>query len=217
MSAPTAVRPNVVIGFPADTYIDQCPESVQLELKQFYSLLQGWLSVDHKPDGTHKNVRADSVASTAGFTEFGRDDVLGVAVDIYWTPSNYSASGAMTWAPTTAQQASLQACRIGNLMYLTGEVDSTNVGGVADVSLYVKIPFVIQNDGVASDFVVAAPASGTLVYSDAGGAVSSGWCRAQAGSKYIELRKFVGNWTITAANDTTVLFSIVCPIKQNPL
>ncbi len=218
MSAPKSVRPNTVNGFPSETTLDACPSSVRSELHSFYSLLQGWLGIDHKSNGQHADVVADSVSSVDGFTEFGRDDVLGVAVDVPWSPSNFSASGAMTWAPTSAQ-AYVQACRIGNLMYLSGEVALTNVGGVASTELLVLIPFIEQNNGVINNFVGASViAIGTLFYIDAGVVSPMGFCASLKDSPYISLRKADGTaWTITAGNDTTVNFSILCPIKQNPL
>lgn len=218
MTAPNALRPNGAPGFPGESYLDQCSPEVQRELRQFYSLLEGWLSINHNADGTHSGIRAGAVKSEIGYKEFGRDDFLGVSEAIQWTPSNFSASGAMTWAPTSGQQTYLRAARIGNLMSYSGQIVNSNVGGVASFQLLVKIPFVVQNDGVSSDFVGVEQVLGTVLYIDAGGARSVGVCLSVVDGKYISIQKADGtNWTITAGNNTTVIFSIFCPIKQNPL
>lgn len=50
--------------FPGGTYLAQIIGTdnwVYRELDQFYSLLQGWLSVEHDEDGHHTDVTADSI------------------------------------------------------------------------------------------------------------------------------------------------------------
>lgn len=55
--------------FPSGTYINQILDAAtRSELQQFYSLLQGYLSAEHKDDGSHGHVTADSVAVAGPIT-----------------------------------------------------------------------------------------------------------------------------------------------------
>lgn len=55
--------------YPNGTYINQIQDpAVRAELQQFYSLLQGYLSAQHKDDGSHAAVTADSVADAGDLT-----------------------------------------------------------------------------------------------------------------------------------------------------
>lgn len=55
--------------FPSGTYILQIGDgATRSELEQFYSLLQGYLSAEHKEDGSHSAITADSVTTTGDVT-----------------------------------------------------------------------------------------------------------------------------------------------------
>lgn len=53
-------------GFPDQTYISASDPAVRAELQAFYAQLEGWLSIDHKGDGTHGDIRCASVRSENG-------------------------------------------------------------------------------------------------------------------------------------------------------
>jgi hypothetical protein len=55
--------------YPSGTYIAQIPDHwTREELEQFYSLLQGYLSAQHKETGAHSAITADSVTATGDGT-----------------------------------------------------------------------------------------------------------------------------------------------------
>ena len=190
-------------GFPAPD------QPVAHDLEQMYAQLQGWMGTDHNPDGTHDRVRAVSVTTAEGVQEFGRSQTLGVAELIGYDPALFTASGAMTWAPTEAQMVNVSAARIGNLMWMGGEFLGVNVGGVAGGELRFKLPY---------DLVCVGKGSGHLAYIDAGAAFALGEVFTSADADYLSFNK-LGSvvWTVTAANNTTLRFNIVFPVKQNPV
>lgn len=187
------------IGWPSVTYAGALEKFTRKELETFVSLLQGYLEANHNADGTHADIKATSCASDEGYTEFGRATPLGFGEDVRYDPSLYGASGAMTWAPTSAQQINLRYARVGSLLFYSGFIDSTNVGGAASTQLRVYLPL-----GLTCKY----RQTGINVHNDAGGAGTVGSCTGQAGVKYLALVKSpVANWTITAANNTTVQFT----------
>lgn len=197
-------------GWPSETYLSTCPPQVQNELRAFYAILQGFFSADHRPDGTHNRVRAVSVTTDEGIQEFGRSQTLGVAEDIQWAPSLFTASGTMTWPVIATQMKGVKAARVGNMLWYGGQIYGCNVGGVAGPELRLGLPFRLKDDGI--------DALGILLYSDAGAAQAYGVCLAPTGAAYLSFQKTSGaNWTITAANDTVLTFSIWLPVKDNPL
>ena len=195
-----------VPGFPDATYTNISDPATRQEFENLYTQLRGWMAADHNADGTHSNVRANSLSTTWGVREMGRIHTLGDPEDIPWDPAIYAASGTTTWQPTLAQQVTLKAALIGNLMSVTGLISLTNVGVAAGNSLNVLLPW---------NYVGAGNGIGTLYYIDAGGAAAMGYCRTRDLGQYVELYKIAGTWTVTAANDTTVFFSGLFPVQLN--
>jgi hypothetical protein len=49
------------MAFPTTTFVDQLDQLTRMELEQFVSLLQGYLQAQHKEDGSHSAITADSI------------------------------------------------------------------------------------------------------------------------------------------------------------
>lgn len=58
-------------GYPSLTFATLLSHFTRTELEQLISLLQGYLSVEHKEDGTHSAITADSVTVTGDVTSEG--------------------------------------------------------------------------------------------------------------------------------------------------
>lgn len=50
------------MAFPSLTYIAQLPQMVRQELEQLLALFQGFLGTEHKEDGSHAAITADSIS-----------------------------------------------------------------------------------------------------------------------------------------------------------
>src|SRR4051812_8194933 len=59
------------MGYPSLTFPTQLSHFTRTELEQLISLLQGYLSVEHTEDGTHRAITADSVTVTGDVTVDG--------------------------------------------------------------------------------------------------------------------------------------------------
>lgn len=190
-------------GFPAPQ------DTVSLETEHLYSQVQGYLEIDHLPDGTHDRIRAVSVTTEEGIQEFGRSQTMAVAEPLQYDPLLFTGNGAMTWPVTPAQLNGLTVALMGNMMHLFGQISGTNVGGVANTQLRIGLPF---------NQVCAVRGAGFLLYSDAGGALTNGYILTNVDAPYVELyTQPAGNWTITGANNTGVLVNILFPVKLNPV
>jgi hypothetical protein len=187
------------VGWPSLTFAGALEKFTRKELETFVSLLQGYLETNHNADGSHSDIKATSCASDEGYMEFGRDTPLGFGVSLRYDPSIYGASGAMTWTPTSTQQRTLRYARVGSLLFYSGQIQDTNVGGVAGANLRVYLPLGLKS----TDRQV-----GSMVYNDAGGAANPGIVLAPKDERYLAMVLPGGaNWTITAANNTTVQFT----------
>ncbi len=85
-------------GFPSETYVVSLEGAQRLEFQTLYAQLQGWMSVDHNGDGTHRNVRALTVEVSGGVLVYGAMFAPGV------------------YAQTTASAANVFVDTNGNLL-----------------------------------------------------------------------------------------------------
>lgn len=199
----------IVPGFPSPGLSNVRDHGTRQEFLELAAQTEGWMQADHNADGTHGRSRHQSVTTAEGIQEFGRSETMGVAEPIIWSPSFFSGNGAMTWPVLANEMSNVRAARIGNLLWMGGRFLFTNVGGVADSALRFTIPY---------NQVPLGRAVGTLLYVDAGGPTALGFTLADAGNTYVEFFRTGGAlWTITAANDTTLVFNILFPVQDNPV
>lgn len=202
------LRGGTVPGFPSPGLSNVRDPGIRQEFIELAAQTQGWMQADHNADGTHGRSRHQSVTTAEGIQEFGRSETLGVAETIIWSPTFFSGNGAMTWPVLAAEMNNVRAARIGNLLWMGGRFFNTNVGGVANTALRFQIPY---------NQVPLGRGVGYLLYSDAGGAVTVGYALVDTGVTYVEFYKAAGVWTITAANNTTLVFNILFPVEDNPV
>lgn len=202
------LRGGTVPGFPSTTLANVSDPGIRQEFLELAAQTQGWMQADHNADGTHRRSRHQSVTTAEGIQEFGRSQTMGVAEPIIWSPSFFSGNGAMTWPVLANEMTNVRAARIGNLLWMGGRFLQTNVGGVANSALRFTIPY---------NQVPLGRAVGTLLYVDAGGANTLGYALVDTGQAYVEFYKAAGLWTLTAANNTTLVFNILFPVQDNPV
>lgn len=193
-------------GFPNLTNPESLPPEVRSELEYLVAITQGYLQSDHAPDGTHGRVRAISVTTAEGTQEFGRRQTMAVAEVVPWSPTDYTADAAI-WTVASASLDNLRCSVLGNMMFFQGKIDNTNVSA-GTMFLRVKIPF---------NMAALGQGFGQLYYQDAGGALAVGYAFVSKLDTFVSFSKLAGNWTATAANDTTVRFSIMFTVQPNPL
>jgi len=143
--------------YPSVTWTNILPPAVRQEAEQFAALTQGYLSVEHKDDGSHRNITADSIVTTGDITAGG--DLIGEAdleiagdgafggdlsaanLTQMQTPpfsaSNFTGNGGMTW--TVSSVDTFQYCVIGNTMFVNFIISGT-VGGSLNTTLRIQIP-----------------------------------------------------------------------------
>lgn len=81
--------------YPSLTFANLLESATRTELEQFVSLLQGYLSEQHKDDGSHSAVTADSVDVSGDATVGGDLDVDGtVTADADGSPVQIGATGS---------------------------------------------------------------------------------------------------------------------------
>jgi hypothetical protein len=125
-------------SFPAETYLSILRNSadghqVAGEFDHLYAQLQGYLEVDHNPDGTHKDIRADSVTIGTAAT------ALGDPVDVPYAAGNFTG-GAGTWTVGSADQMVYRYTRTGSHVRVNLALRATTVSGTT-AFLYVALPF----------------------------------------------------------------------------
>lgn len=89
----------------------------------------------HNADDTHSTITA-----TGSITERGRALAMGEWRIVGYDATAFTGSGSLTWTVTAAQQLTFQYTLIGKTMLLAFNFSSTTVGGVADLSLRVRLP-----------------------------------------------------------------------------
>lgn len=138
----------------------------------------GW-GVEHKANGTHK------------FTWTTHPFAAG----------DYIGTGNMTWAVGQNNRITYRYRVVGHTLQIRFAVIGANVGGTASSqSLGLRIPpgYTISDTPYQD---------GVISYIDAGGARAMGLCTRL--NNYILCQKADGSaWTLTAANDTSVVGSI---------
>jgi hypothetical protein len=116
----------------------------------------------------------------------------------------FGGNGAMTWTLTSGDVNSEVAIIAKQLMVFVFDYVTGTVGGTPNSALQVQIP---------SGRTCFANTLGTTLYSDAGGALTPGYCSADATGTVVNLFKSNGsNWT-TGTNNNSVRGFIVIPIS----
>lgn len=196
-------------GWVGDPFINIVDGPTRQAVQQVIAQLQGYLGIDHNPDGTHNRIHAVSVTTAEGVQEFGRIQTLGVAEDTQWSPTIFTGSGAMTWLVASTSLKTYKAARIGNLLYVSVSVAATNVGGVANTMLQLQLPWNLKGIGYTATLGFA---------SDAGAVPAAVQVELFDQGTVFSISKFNGaNWTLTAGNNTTVIFQGWFAVAANPL
>lgn len=173
------------------------PTRVANEFDSLTANITGFTRTQHDDNGAHTDITADSVESTAGYFERGRNVALGEWPIIEFIAANYTANGAMTWTVGADDNLSFFSTVIGNTVMWSVAVRHSTVGGTLNSQLIVKIP---------GRYTSAQDVYGTFSYVDNGGAVTLGRWSITSNTNYIVFEKpALANWT--ASTDQTYIFA----------
>lgn len=86
------------MAWPGGTWLNQIADwAIRQELEQYYALVVGWLSHEHKEDGSHAAITADSITTTGNITADGTGTFDGnVIADADGSPATIGAVGSGT-------------------------------------------------------------------------------------------------------------------------
>jgi hypothetical protein len=134
--------------------------------------------------------------------------VQGEFIAIPYNAADYGGSGAMTWTiDNTAEYAVHQAYLQGKNLTINYNLQTTDVGGVADLSLQVKYPW--GHTAQTSCRMLA-------VNSNAGGALTFGYVLSTIGTadRCSFRRDAAGtNWTLTTGDNTSVSGTLIFAVN----
>jgi len=193
-------------GFPDLTYSGLVSATTRQELEALVSLIQGYLGENHKSDGTHSDIVAETCASAGGYHEYGRLQPLGSGETIRFDPTMYTAVAPTTWDMTSTNQSTFLAARVGNMLWVCASFVNFNVSVAGSTALYLLLPY---------GLMASANTSTTMIYSDAGAPAAVGVVECTTDSDKLTLTNFIGGWTVTAANNSTITFSGWFPVKSS--
>ena len=142
---------------------------------------------------------------TPGLKERGRSAAVGEWTAVAYNAANFTTSGGGAWTVDLADQRTFSYALVGKTMLLAITLADTDVGAAPGISLQIALPggFTCQNQ-------VLAP----LLLSDAGGANVWGYVFIAAGGVVALCRKIDNsNWTVTAADNTSVFLNIAFEVQ----
>lgn len=166
------------------------------ELDRAYAVIRATWNVEHRSDGSHGAVIADS------YTERGRTTMIGEWADVPFSSSNYGASGSMTWSVTSGDVLTNRKMRAGNTLWWTFALASTTVGGVVSTELQIALPDSLRS----RKFTV------TTIAVDDNGTTGVGRAAISEGASVLRLSKADGsNWTLST-NATEIFGQIAIDV-----
>jgi hypothetical protein len=136
---------------------------------------------DHDVDLTNKVARKKWMMDLSMML----DDILGgLASNAEWTPTafnagNFTANGSMTWTVDAGDVNTYEYLIIGKTMWIIFDIQTSSIGGSLSNSLRLTIP----------ESKVAAKNAYGHVNFILSGVFSNGFCRANAGTTYIDIIK----------------------------
>lgn len=138
------------------------------------------------------NAAAGTVIANLGFSERGRSALLGEWTNVAYAAGNFTASGAMTWTVTAAQQITYGYTLIGKTMVLRFLISPSTTGGTASTDLRIAVP---------AGFSAVGTSQLTYAYFD-----GTAWAIGHAitSATYITLRRVdngATNWPLSAGID----------------
>lgn len=142
----------------------------------------------------------------AGLTERSRSAKIGEWTDVAFAAGNFSGSGTQTWTLTSGDQLSYRYMAIGKTLWILFDLETTSVGGVADVDLRLALP--------AGFTTASVSITGNFLYIDNGAASDIGYVRISGvGQSYIQLRKRdSSNWT-ASVNNTSAIGTVMLEVQ----
>lgn len=157
------------------------------------------------------------LAASAGSAEYEYDGtttrwrlvnhIQGKPLAVAFAAGLFTASGSMTWTVAAGDYVTNSYYLTGNILYWTGRVNSTTVGGTPAAALRWTLP----NSWA---FSAAANASAQCLYRDNGGTTTAGYMTNSDGDTFISIFRDLVATAWSAATDTTVVtFGSVFTVK----
>ncbi len=163
---------------------------IAAQLQKITGSIQAGYHKQHTGDDQHSTITA-----TGSISERNREAAMGEAVAIPFVPSNFTASGAMTWTVATASAKQIYYTLVGTTMTVYFNLISTTVGGTPSTNLIMRVP---------NGAFCRREVQGTFHYFD-NGTAGIGLVNVPGqlnGSRGDEIQFFIvttGNWAASAA------------------
>jgi hypothetical protein len=171
-------------------------------LQQFDAYLVGWTSLQHKEDGSHAALTADTVVATTTVTakQFFRTNATaaqGEWTTVPYASGNFTAS-AGTWTVESGDQVALGYMLHGKTMALTFRLDTTSTSAGMGVELRIAVPGGYTVGSTTAQYI-------NTIYVNDAGTKGLGQAFAVAGNTYVSLYRLdEAAWGSGAVNTTAV-------------
>lgn len=176
------------MAYPTIPFLEQVGEPLRRMLSKFVVGLSEFVKKEHKDDGSHGAITADSI------TERGRTTPQGEWIDVPYNAANFTGNGTMTWTVDAADVSNFRYMLIGKTLFVDGIFNTTSVTAPLNTMLKVKIP---------GGYIAAKPNRATNQATDSG-VITTSQVRVDAGNTTIDIqRQDAANWT-AAVNTTAV-------------
>lgn len=170
------------------------------------SVAAGW-NKEHKPDGTHKAVTADSVSVTGDITaagryyERGRPKAVGEWTAVPFSSFDFTGSGTLSWAVESGDMLTFAYMALGHTLWMSIYINTSSVSGTG-AELRVAIP---------PGYTIARTMRGPVGATDAAVDAEGAFWQASAGASYVAFFRdaAASNWNSAASNSTSV-FGTFC-------
>lgn len=201
---------------------DLLPQAVVSELDQLVSGVNGWLTQEHKDDGSHADVTADTVTLQGA--------QVGEMFDLAYTSTRFFAEGAAVWTVSSGNQLFFRGSRIGQMVFVEFNLQGTAIATDTPGSLFIRLPELHALPSRDSSGSPGYHVGGILNWTDIGGGTNGiGLVSAQAQSfsggvpsTILQLDKcrdsssassMFGNWPISA--NLWIQGSIWFPVERD--
>lgn len=136
--------------------------------------------------------RHSTITATGSIAERNRTVPMGDWIAIPYGAVSFTGNGTMTWTVQAADQLRYSYMLIGHTLFLDFSFTTTSVGGVANTTLLLPLPY---------NYKAANSQHGTPFYYSDNGTFGIGLARVAASAQVVQLLTAgIANWTASANN-----------------
>jgi hypothetical protein len=146
-----------------------------------------------------------TVMAESGYSERLRTTPMGEWQAVSFAAGNFTGNGTMTWGVDSGDIGANRYTLVGKTMTWNLSVATSDVGGVANTELRATVP---------GGFTCAVASYHTAAVAIDAGASTTARVETVGGQAYVRIVLAAGgNWTITAADNTYVYFTITFEVQ----